>query len=69
MSDINIKLFDPVECASLHNQLVQRAIQANPLLQPSRDVLRARGEDDPLRVRLSPEIQEFLCSIDSWPVQ
>ncbi|KAH7384644.1 hypothetical protein BKA66DRAFT_462589 [Pyrenochaeta sp. MPI-SDFR-AT-0127] len=69
MSDVDTELFDPEECASLHNQLVQRAVQANPSLQPSRDVLRAHGEDDQLRVRLSSEVQTFLSKIDSWPVQ
>lgn len=69
MSDNDTTLFDPVECASLHNQLAQRAVQANPSLGPSRDVLRAHSEDDPLRGRLSPDVQLFLSTIDSWPVQ
>jgi hypothetical protein len=65
----NTELFDPVECASLHNQLVQRAVQAKPSLQPMRDVLSAYQTDDSLRARLTPDVQTFLSSIDSWPVQ
>ncbi len=63
------ELFDLVECASLHNQLVQRAVQAKPSLQPIRDVLRAYPIDDSLGARLTPDVQTFLSSIDSWAVQ
>ncbi|KAF2124689.1 hypothetical protein P153DRAFT_434934 [Dothidotthia symphoricarpi CBS 119687] len=69
MSDIDTELFDPIECASLHNQLVQRAVQANPSLQPSRDVLRLQSEDDPLIFRLSAHVRMFLTIINSWPVE
>ena len=63
------ELFDVVECASLHNQLLQFAVQATPSLRPIRDVLGAYPTDDSLRARLTPDVQTFLSSIDSWPVQ
>ncbi|KAG4433073.1 hypothetical protein IFR05_011439 [Cadophora sp. M221] len=69
MSDYDTALFDPVECASIHNQLVKRAVQANPSLKACRDALRTHSEDDPLRGRLSPDVQSFLSAIDFWPVE
>jgi hypothetical protein len=65
----NTELFDLVECMFLHNQLVQRAVQAKPSLRPIGDVLRAYPTDDPLRARLTPDVQTFLSSTDPWPVQ
>lgn len=68
MSDSDAILFDPIECASIHNQLIQRAVAANPSLRPSRATLMI-SDDEPLRGRLSPDLQSFLSAIDTWPVR
>jgi hypothetical protein len=61
--------FDPNECASLHNQLVQRLREANPSIQPLQGVLRAQSADNSLMSRLSPDIRTFFATIESWPVE
>ncbi|KAG9857108.1 hypothetical protein KCU98_g1175, partial [Aureobasidium melanogenum] len=62
MSSEKVPSFDPAECASLHNHILERAIQQSPdTAQPSRDTLQACS--DAIRARLLPDIQEFLATI------
>ncbi|KAI8932365.1 hypothetical protein NX059_010555 [Plenodomus lindquistii] len=65
MSSPDPSQFDPNECASLHNQLVQLVTQANPSIQPLQDVLSAHAAD----ARLSPAMLTFLANISSWRAQ
>lgn len=69
MSADDTSQFDPNECASLHNQLVQRRKEANPSIQPLQHVLRAHSADNALRTRLSPAVRTFLATVESWPVE
>lgn len=69
MSEDDTSQFDPKECASLHNQLVQRLKKANPSIQPIQDVLVTHGADDSLRTRLSADIRIFLSNVESWLVE
>lgn len=69
MSEDDTSQFDPYECASLHNQLVQRVKEPNPSIRPQQDVLRAHSADTPLRARLPPDVQTFLAAIESWLVE
>ena len=69
MSEDGTLQFDPKECASLHNQLVQRRKEATPSIQPLQDVLGAHSAGSSPRARLSPDVQTFFATIESWPVE
>ncbi|KAG9949332.1 hypothetical protein KCU85_g4304, partial [Aureobasidium melanogenum] len=62
MSSEKVPSFDPAECATLHNHILERATrQDSNDAQPSRDALQACS--DAIRSRLLPDIQEFLATI------
>ena len=64
VSDDEKSLFDPLECARLHNDLVRLAGYVDGA-QSSRDAIRLCSPE--LRARLSPKLQTFLTRINARP--
>ncbi|CAD0114101.1 unnamed protein product [Aureobasidium uvarum] len=58
--------FDPVRCAHLHNELVQRAIKSQGAASTLENVLE--GYDDDFKTRLLPDLESFLANIIARPM-
>lgn len=67
MSNVKEPLFDPAECASLHNQILQRATQHNSKIA-EQFANALEGYSDEIKARLLPDLQDFLAAISGSPV-